>query len=82
MGINLQIKTTYRNRTCFDKWSFVCDWKVGMTRFELATSASRTQRSTRLSHIPWESYSIMTSCPVNAVGYKVSRLFDRNHENQ
>ena len=25
---------------------------VGMTRFELATSASRTQHSTKLSHIP------------------------------
>ena len=25
---------------------------VGMARFELTTSASRTQRSTKLSHIP------------------------------
>ena len=25
---------------------------IGMTRFELAASASRTQRSTKLSHIP------------------------------
>ena len=27
-------------------------YMVGMTRFELAASASRTQRSTKLSHIP------------------------------
>ena len=33
---------------------------VGMTGFEPATSASRTQRSTKLSHIPLEKPSLLS----------------------
>ena len=46
-----------------------------MTRFELATSASRTQRSTRLSHIPRDVHSIMSPSWVNAAGALRSRDF-------
>ena len=47
--------------------------RVGMTGFEPATFASRTQRSTKLSHIP--KYHIQLSQPyVNVLYYKQTNL--------
>ena len=44
-------KTLIFNQNPIDRKSMSL-YLVGATRFELATSASRTQRSTKLSHAP------------------------------
>ena len=40
--------------------SKLCSDMVGMTGFEPAAFASRTQRSTKLSHIPLEKPSLLS----------------------
>ena len=47
-----QAGLSWRDSTVMNEWVFLDFSMVGTTGFEPATSASRTQRSTKLSHVP------------------------------
>ena len=56
---NQNVIVTIKKRSDF--WSNLLILSVGMTGFEPATSASRTQRSTKLSHIPLRIPSLLSN---------------------
>ena len=49
-----------KRKTAASEETTVSHSMVGMTGFEPAASASRTQRSTKLSHIPLEKPSLLS----------------------